>query len=836
MRTRTKQWFRVALASLSLAAAAVAAPRTARAEADTFGIGDGHGGAYTAAIADDVINAYAPLTADASKGATTIAIDGVIGNAAGFAMGDLVMIWRATGLAAADAPSGSAATVKLADVGAGAEKGAVGLFELARVQTVTATSLTLTKPIAQAFAKNVTQVVKVPEYTTVDVPAATSIAASPWTPVGAAGFAGGIVAFVATGAVTVEGTINADQRGFRGGPAVQRVNLLALSCPLDDGTVEQGYAPKGEGVVSSEFGPGKGGRGNRSIAAGGGNCIENGGGGGGNKGAGGKGGDSIIVGAGAPQSGRGGAPIDYSLLSRISFGGGGGAGEQKNGLGSNGGRGGGAVFLRARSLAGTGRITANGEAAANAALLALESDGAGGGGAGGSILIRLVENATCGGLDANGGKGGDSQQIGLGIFGPGGGGAGGRVLIQSKSSAACPVTVTPGAAGSAGGTTRGATAGVVGESEPLPAPGGNYCFSNATNDPQCANPSPVCDTVTGFCNGCSGPFGGGTPRACQVAVQPVCSPNGSCAPCNGDFATGAAFECQLSTAPYCFLTGPTTGACGKCTTNADCTTDHPGTACNPTVGACGAPCTDDSQCKAGKEWCAQGVCVPKTPNGEHVPNVPPIDGECTFEKGQRVCLSAVCEPDDDLCGLKNGTPCDGVNEKCRSSICFPDDKRCGEPSGQPCALPEECRSESCTAGVCAGCDDDGDCAVGKVCDTPNKQCVDGCREIAGKSNCAPGKRCSKSDGTIGQCVDSPADGDGGVNPLAPDAGIIEGGGCACRTSVPMSGSPIALAAAGLGAMLLLQRRNQRKTLDKRKPVEGNDDDDDDNSNDNQDAS
>lgn len=806
MRTRTKQSFRVALASLSLAVAAIAAPHEARAEADLFGIGDGHRGAYAAVAANEIVNAYAPLTADAAVNATQISVGATLGDPAGFVPGDLVMLWRATGVAGNEpgAASGAQAPLDLA-VTTG---GAVGRFEFARVQAATATTLTFTKALTQAFAKDVTQAVKVPEFTTVDLPAATSITAVKWQSAGT-GFAGGIVAFLANGAVTNAGAISADGAGFRGGAAETRPLDLPLGCPNSDGETASGYAPKGEGVVTSGFGAGTnhGGRGNRSNGAGGGNCSENGGGGGGHAGVGGAGGNAILN---ANRGGLGGARLDYSLLSRLSMGGGGGAGEQKNGVGSGGGQGGGVVFVRARSLAGTGAITANGAGAANSGVLGIESDGAGGGGAGGSILIRAVANVTCGSAQTKGGNGGNTAVIGLGTFGPGGGGSGGRVLIQAKDGGVCPVDVTPGAAGSAGvGAARGATAGVAGQTEPLPAPGGNYCFSNPATDPQCANPSPVCDPTTGFCNGCSGPFGGGTPRACQVAVQPVCSPNGSCAPCNGDLASGTAFECQLASAPYCFLTGPTTGACGKCTSNADCTTGHPGPVCNPTLGACGTACTDDSQCKAGKEWCAQGVCVPKTPNGEHVPAVPPIDGECTAEKGKRVCLSAVCEQDDDLCGLKNGSPCEGVAERCRSTICFPDDKLCGKPTGQPCAQPGECRSASCTAGVCTGCDDDGDCATGKVCDVPNKQCVDGCREIAGKSNCAAGKRCSKSDGTIGQCIDGATGGDGGVTPNASDLGLIEGGGCSCRTSVPVSGSPIALAAAAIGAMLIMRRRDER---------------------------
>jgi hypothetical protein len=802
MGTRTKL-ARLTLVALSLTAAAAITPRDARAEVDTFGIGNGHSLAYTAAAANEVINAYAPLTADAAVGATALTIGTAIGAPAGFAVGDLVMVWRATGLDAAMAPSGNQTALDLSVAGGGA----IGRFEFARVTAVTATSLTLSKPLTQAFAKDLTQVLTVPEFTTVSVPAGTSIAATAWQTAGT-GFAGGIVAFLANGAVTLDGKIHADARGFRGGKIDANFDVL-LNCNMPDGTEAAGYAAKGEGVVATEFGGAThGGRGNRANGAGGGNCAENGGGGGGHAGTGGVGGDAILA---SNKGGLGGAKLDYSLLTRLGMGGGGGAGEQKNSVGSGGGAGGGVVFARVKSLAGTGQLSAAGETAANAGILGAESDGAGGGGAGGSILLRAVGNVTCGTATTKGGNGGNTAVIGLGTFGPGGGGAGGRVLIQAKDFAGCPIEVTPGTAGSAGvGAARGATAGGPGANQPGPA--GVFCFSNAATDPQCANPTPVCDIPNGTCAGCSGPFGGGTPLACAVAVKPVCAPNGGCNPCDGDFGTASAFQCQLIGAPYCFLTGTNTGACGKCTTNTDCAgAGHGGTACNAASGTCGTPCTDDSQCKAGKEWCAAGVCIPKTPNGEHVPNQPPIDGNCTPANGKRTCLSSVCEPDDDLCGLKNGSPCDGINEECRSLICFAGDKLCGKPAGEPCTKAGECRSDACTNGVCTGCTEDSNCGVGKVCDKPRKECVNGCREIAGKSNCIPPKVCSVHDGSIGTCIDDAADaGTGGDGGAAADAGLIEGGGCACRTSMPISGSPLALAAAAVGAMLLARRRNGRR--------------------------
>jgi MYXO-CTERM domain-containing protein len=173
----------------------------------------------------------------------------------------------------------------------------------------------------------------------------------------------------------------------------------------------------------------------------------------------------------------------------------------------------------------------------------------------------------------------------------------------------------------------------------------------------------------------------------------------------------------------------------------------------------------------------------------------------------------VCEPDDDLCGLKNGSPCQGVAEKCRSTICFPADQLCGKPAGEPCMMAGECRSDVCTAGICTGCTDDTNCGVGKVCDKDRKECVNGCREVGGKSNCIAPKQCSAHDGTIGLCVDVPDAGTGSDAGVVSDTGILEGGGCACRTSVPISGSPLALAAAAVGALLVARRRRERSKND-----------------------
>jgi MYXO-CTERM domain-containing protein len=789
---------------------ALMAPGVARAEADSFGTGDGADGAKTAAAAGEVVNVYAAVANDVAAGATAIDVQAIVPSGT-FAIGDLVFVWRATGVLDTEAASADQTALTLANAKGieNAAAGVVGRFEFAKVQNVAGGTLTLTAPLLNGWKKDVTQVVKVPRYTTVSVPNGTSLVAAPWQTSGT-GLAGGILVFLAQGQITIAdgGALDASNAGFRGGLKVTRGSLV-LDCPNNDGTVEQGYAPKGEGVVSAKFGGSdNGGKGNRSIAAGGGNCVENGGGGGGNAGVGGRGGDSVLAGVLNPggRGGLGGAAINYSLLQRMTFGGGGGAGEQKNGVGSSGGAGGGVIFVRAKSIANAGTISANGETALNAGLTALsESDGAGGGGAGGSILLRIVDDVTCtgtGAIQANGGAGGPSQVIGLSVWAPGGGGAGGRALVQAKTNACTPQTAA-GAAGLSGGAVRGATAGGAGATEAPPKPGG-YCFSNPTTNPQCAATVPVCDTTTGFCDKCNGAFGSGASAQCPTANAPVCNPDGSCTPCTRDFPD-APGGCQLSSTPTCVLTGADQGTCIKCTKNDDCI-GHEGTLCNVPSGACGIACQKDSDCN-NVQWCALGVCIPKTPNGEHVPNIDPVNGNCTPENGKRVCISAVCEEDDDLCGKRNGDPCAGALE-CRSEVCF-SDGACGLPSGEPCSGDEKCRSARCENGVCAGCNTDNDCGFGRICDQGSKQCVGGCRVVNGKDNCKPPEKCSKQDGTIGQCV-NPSSEDGGVNdggvPAVDDTGIVEGGGCSCRTSTLAASPPIAIGAILAAALLFVRRR------------------------------
>ncbi|MBM7119394.1 adventurous gliding motility protein AgmC [Archangium primigenium] len=433
-----KKWLAAALCVLLGSTAALAEP-------DSFGLGSGRDLALSVTASGTVVNSYAPVTAPLATGDTSLTIGTVIGNAAGFKVGDLVMVLQTTGIVPVPG-SGGTTPIDLSN-------DAVGRWEFARLSAVSSSSLTLTAALVNSYAANVTQVIRVPEYTTVTItgPAGRIVPAA-WN-----GGAGGVVAFLATGAVSNAGQINAGSLGFRGGAFLDD-DSGNLGCTGLDEAPPSG-SQKGEGIANVRFGATFGGRGNVANGGGGGVCYKSGGGGGGNFGAGGLGGLSDAGDGGRNVGGQGGSALTYSLLRRLSLGGGGGAGHSADGTGQAGGRGGGAIFIRASQLTGTGSINASGALASSTSL-----DAGSGGGAGGSIYLRLVGTAACGSVNVAGGVGGSSNGDQVG---PGGGGGGGRVLYQAATGGTCPVTSgggNPGTQQNSGipDPSYGAKAGAIG--------------------------------------------------------------------------------------------------------------------------------------------------------------------------------------------------------------------------------------------------------------------------------------------------------------------------------------------------------------------------------------
>jgi hypothetical protein len=411
-------------------------------------LGSGRDGSLAVpAGAPVVVNGYAELTASAAAGDTTLAV----ADAAPFEVGMLVMVWQtqADGSSLEDDRS----AVDLAAFG-------VGHYELGRITRIDRAMRRLT--LASGLVGNYglgAQVVTVPEYTDVTVAPGATLTGAAWN-----GARGGIVAFVASGTVRVDGRVSVSGLGFRGGPRSNRFCYGGCMCtenagPVFDPSCNTGR--RGESVARGMFGGC--GVGNYGNGGGGGGHINAGGAGGGNGGRGGWGGNAWC--SNAPTGGHPGSSVTGTVRTHLTLGGGGGGGQYNNDRGpggTDGGVGGGVIFVRARAIGGTGTWSADGVAARDS-----DYDGAGGGGAGGTISLFAVESIACGGVRAVGGSGGSNRGIGSGgTDGPGGGGGGGRVRIEAPSRGECMADVSGGAAGTGGMFPSGETgAGGAGVSE-----------------------------------------------------------------------------------------------------------------------------------------------------------------------------------------------------------------------------------------------------------------------------------------------------------------------------------------------------------------------------------
>ncbi|NPC86495.1 hypothetical protein HPC49_50955, partial [Pyxidicoccus fallax] len=218
---------------LALLCVALAAP-IAHAEPDTFGLGNVQDGALTVNAANTVVNVYTRVSAAVPAGQNFV----TVASTTGFAIGDLVMVIQSSGLSPRPA-SGSQTPIDMSG-------NTMGRWQMARVQALTATRLTLTQPLTVAFAATGAQAVLVREYSTVTINGGGSLVARAWD-----GTTGGVLAFLATGAVNNQGTISATGRGFRGGIFV---NGDGDGCTGLDAAWPSG-AMKGEGLVPAAYAP-----------------------------------------------------------------------------------------------------------------------------------------------------------------------------------------------------------------------------------------------------------------------------------------------------------------------------------------------------------------------------------------------------------------------------------------------------------------------------------------------------------------------------------------------------------------------------------------------------
>lgn len=800
----------------------------AHAESDTFCTGKGRSGALSVGAANTVVNTYAPVTSDVAAGARTLPVGAATGAASTFAVGDMVMIWQVGGLAQSEAPSGAGASLDLGSVAGGA----VGRYELARVKSFDGTDVTLTKDTIYSYAAGVTQLVLVPEYTTVSIAAAGGVTAPAWN-----GSVGGIVAFLATGAVTNDGVVSVAGKGFRGGVVLS--NSGHSGCTALDGLSSAGGgARKGEGGVTGVSTAGaasalNSGRGNRGPGGGGGNCHNAGGGGGGNFGPGGAGGNSYD--GNRAVGGSGGAALVFSTSDHLMLGGGGGAGDDNNARGSSGGAGGGVLFLRAASASG-GQYLADGLFVGGTGA----GDGQGGGGAGGTLAVAVTGALDCATMSANGGKGGN---VGSG-HGGGGGGGGGRIATFGTGGA-CVTSSTAGAAG-AGGNTGATGTGTTGSTPPEPAivvtpcDYGRGTCGGCTGAADCATLTgvPFCRAADAKCVSClaDSDCGGGTPW-CDVGVGT----------CRARLANGSALPVDTAhTSPVLdgVCSGPAavlTCSSGVCDTRDNqcgyanagasvCTVASAGTVCRS--GACSASasvcvpaggCAADTDCNTASEWCNVSTlsCVQKSTNGTALPSdgahgAPVLDGSCTVAAATLTCASGACDTRDNQCGYGNGagSSCSAANAAavCRSGLCSTSGT-CIAPAS--CAADGDCAGGWCnlSTATCAGKTPNGETMASDPAHTT--PLLDGaCSGAAATLTCASGvcdsadNRCGLADGTAGCTAATAAQicrtgnckssGVCGKDPVGADAGAQRNDASAPGgdAAAPRSDASVALADAG----------------------------------------
>ena len=480
----------------------------------------GKDGELTVTAANTVVNKYGKLAVDAPAGSSMIAVDNP-GGANGLDIntltaGDLIMIVQMSGA--------SIDTSNTPSYGQVTNLNNAGRHEFVTVNKVQGNTITINPPCGglrySYTASGKVQIIRVPQYTNLTINSGASLTAPAWN-----GVIGGIVVVNVQNNAIINGNVEANGLGFRGG-ALSGAGGAGFR--TDHVTNQQDFgAEKGESIVGYQADYDLlGGRYGRGAAAngGGGGTSHNSGGGGGANGTNGKAWtgqgvmDGSVVGAAAwnldpgyvanlnkltdssgggrggysyainnenalvkgpgdclwggdcrrEVGGLGGRPVNQDTSGRIFFGGGGGAGAQNNDTGGAGGNGGGLIYIMADTVSGNGTLRANG---ANGGATRGESrDGAGGAGSGGTIVVsaRVLNNGL--NAQANGGNGGNQlapvAPFDLESEGPGGGGAGGYIAF---SGGAMTTQVNGGANGTSAApsvsefTPNGATRGATGQ-------------------------------------------------------------------------------------------------------------------------------------------------------------------------------------------------------------------------------------------------------------------------------------------------------------------------------------------------------------------------------------
>src|SRR5690554_864500 len=219
----------------------------------------GKDGNYTVSSANDIVNTYTSLTANAGATATILSVANSSMTGAHFSgplqAGDLIMIYEVQGIwvdinTHTVTGWGGDYTVQNSFFSRGvydySEFGAinnyknVGKYEYAEVLSVSGTNtIRVTCPLKNSYeigTNHRAQIVRVPRFENLTVPNATSIITPKWN-----GTTGGIIAIEVEENLNIIGTgrISADESGFRGGNPVNNPTAGVLGSIAD--TNSRGY-------------------------------------------------------------------------------------------------------------------------------------------------------------------------------------------------------------------------------------------------------------------------------------------------------------------------------------------------------------------------------------------------------------------------------------------------------------------------------------------------------------------------------------------------------------------------------------------------------------------
>lgn len=449
-----------------------------------------------------VVNTYYAGNGNLSIGATNLNLGASTGSNVSLTVGDLLMIVQMQGASIDTSDderygdgvgvAGSQVDTSTSQANGYTSLGLAGLYEYVRVTSVAGTNIGFTPALTNAYQQNLTaqprlsyQVVRVPQYPSASINAASPVTSVPWN-----GTTGGIVSIDVAGTLSLSGSgshINTSNQGFRGGAhgtpdsncCTGLYNFYRATTSADGGGKGEGIAgtPGRVSLVTSGsfdsgtrftdaltlptfvqltaadtsgYANGDFARGAPANAGGGGTSHNSGGGGGGNGGLGGNGGQTFYGDGLRDVGGYGGSRLPQSgspVATRIFMGGGGGSGSLNNDSKNrgHGGYGGGIIAVRAGQIVGSAVFSSNGQRGLDSDA---SNDTGGGGGAGGTILVIAGSGHSNVTAVARGGNGGDSNITNSSTAfappfgsqgtccngereGPGGGGGGGVVLYNT---------------------------------------------------------------------------------------------------------------------------------------------------------------------------------------------------------------------------------------------------------------------------------------------------------------------------------------------------------------------------------------------------------------------